>query len=63
MPLVWDLTKELTRWLTPEKLRTLNGSWRSQGGGHPDSQKQTGHTSYVPGGGSESEREPQHGHL
>jgi hypothetical protein len=36
MPLVWDLTTELTRWLTPEKLRTLNGSWRSQGGGHPD---------------------------
>jgi hypothetical protein len=36
MPLVWDLTTELTRWLTPEKLRTLNGSWRSQGGRQPD---------------------------
>ncbi len=34
MPLVWGLTKELTRWLTPDKLRTLNDSWRSHGSGH-----------------------------
>jgi hypothetical protein len=36
MPLVWDLTAELKAWLTPAKLRELNESWRSQGGGHPD---------------------------
>jgi hypothetical protein len=36
MPLVWDLTEELKRWLTPEKLRQLNVVWRAQGGGHPD---------------------------
>ena len=36
MPLVWDLTSELKKWLTPEKLRSLNESWRSQGGGYPD---------------------------
>jgi hypothetical protein len=36
MPLVWELTDELKKWLTPTKLRALNRSWRSQGGGHPD---------------------------
>lgn len=36
MPLVWELTNELKRWLTPEKLRALNESWRAQGGGYPD---------------------------
>ena len=36
MPLVWDLTAELKEWLTPDKLRWLNESWRSQGGGCPD---------------------------
>lgn len=36
MPLVWDLTKELKNWLTPEKLRELNEGWRTQGGGHSD---------------------------
>ena len=36
MPLVQDLTKEITNWLTPEKLRSLNLSWRSQGGGYHD---------------------------
>ncbi|GAA0781182.1 hypothetical protein GCM10009108_22240 [Castellaniella ginsengisoli] len=36
MPLVWELTKELKNWLTPEKLRTLNQGWRTQGGGYPD---------------------------
>ena len=36
MPLVWELTRELKRWLTPEKLRELNQGWRKQGGGKPD---------------------------
>ncbi len=36
MPLVGDLTTELKTWLTPEKLRSFNESWRSQGGGYPD---------------------------
>ncbi|MBB5427459.1 hypothetical protein HDG40_005638 [Paraburkholderia sp. JPY158] len=36
MPLVWELTRELKAWLTPEKLRELNRGWRQQGGGHPD---------------------------
>ena len=36
MPLVCELTSELTNWLTLEKLRTLNESWRSAGGGYPD---------------------------
>ncbi len=36
MPLVWDLTEEMKRWLTPEKLRQFNVGWRAQGGGHPD---------------------------
>ena len=36
MPLAWDLTSEIRAWLTPEKLRELNASWRSQGGGHSD---------------------------
>lgn len=34
MPLVWELTSELRRWLTPEKLRGFNASWHAQGGGH-----------------------------
>ncbi|MGN8108115.1 hypothetical protein ACTJLB_09005 [Paraburkholderia sp. 22098] len=37
MPLVWELTRELKAWLTPEKLRQFNHGWRQQGGGHPDS--------------------------
>lgn len=36
MPLVQGLTKEICNWLTPDKLRSLNVSWRSQGGGYPD---------------------------
>jgi hypothetical protein len=36
MPLVRDLTDELKAWLTPAKLRDLNTSWRSQGGGYSD---------------------------
>ena len=36
MPLVWDLTATLKEWLTPQKLRSFNDSWRSQGGGLPD---------------------------
>ena len=37
MPLASELTSELKRWLTPQKLRRFNESWRSQGGGYPDS--------------------------
>ena len=36
MPLVQGLTKEIGNWLTSEKLRSLNLSWRSQGGGYQD---------------------------
>ena len=36
MPLVWHLTMELKTWLTPEKLRSFNESWRLQGGGLSD---------------------------
>jgi hypothetical protein len=36
MPLVWDLTAEISAWLTPEKLRELNAGWRDQGTGNPD---------------------------
>lgn len=36
MPLVWELTRELKNWLTPDKLRQLNQGWRQQGGGYPD---------------------------
>lgn len=36
MPLVWELTQELKKWLTLEKLREFNRGWRMQGGGHPD---------------------------
>lgn len=36
MPLACGLTTELTNWFTPEKLRSLNESWRSRGGGYPD---------------------------
>ncbi|MGL6006090.1 hypothetical protein [Aeromonas sobria] len=37
MPLVWELTAEIRRWLTPEKLISFNESWKSQGGGwHED---------------------------
>jgi hypothetical protein len=31
MPLVWELTKELLTWLTPDKLRSFQKSWASQG--------------------------------
>ena len=33
MPLVWELTAEIRRWLTPEKLIAFNKNWKSQGGG------------------------------
>ncbi|MCX2842863.1 hypothetical protein Q2E61_14270 [Microbulbifer thermotolerans] len=33
MPLVWELTAEIRRWLTAEKLIALNKNWKSQGGG------------------------------
>ena len=36
MPLVDGLTKEILGWLTPEKLRSLNLTWRSQSGGYSD---------------------------
>jgi len=36
MPLVWELTDELRRWLTPEKFRSLNDHWRQQGEGFSD---------------------------
>lgn len=36
LPLVWELTDELKRWLTPAKLREFNEGWRVQGGGQPD---------------------------
>ncbi|MDR6411385.1 hypothetical protein [Paraburkholderia terricola] len=36
MPLVWDLTAEIKKWLTPDKLRQLNAGWRSQGTGYPE---------------------------
>jgi hypothetical protein len=36
MPLVWDLSAEIRAWLTPDKLRELNRSWRAQGSGNPD---------------------------
>ena len=37
MPLVRDVTATLKRWLTPDKFRSFNESWRSQGGGYPES--------------------------
>ena len=36
MPLTSELTKELTTWLTPAKLKYLNDVWRKQGGGYSD---------------------------
>ena len=36
MPLVWELDDEFKTFLTPEKLRTLNNQWRSNGSGYPD---------------------------
>lgn len=37
MPLAWELTAEIRRWLTPEKLISFNENWKSQGGGwHSD---------------------------
>lgn len=37
MPLVWDLTAEIKKWLTQKKLSWFNEQWRAQGGGYPDS--------------------------
>ena len=34
MPLVWELTSELRRWLTPAKFRELNEKWKTRGLGH-----------------------------
>ncbi len=34
LPIVWELTEEITSWLTPEKLRKFNQGWRDQGGGY-----------------------------
>lgn len=36
MPLVWELTAELKKWLTIEKLKLFNAGWREHGGGHSD---------------------------
>lgn len=33
MPLVWELTAEIRRWLTPEKLIGFNETWKLKGGG------------------------------
>jgi hypothetical protein len=33
MPLVWELTAEIRRWMTPTKLINLNENWKAQGGG------------------------------
>ena len=33
MPLVWDLTNQIKRWLTPDRLHSLNAGWHAQGGG------------------------------
>jgi len=30
LPLVWELTHEIKKWLTPEKLREFNRGWRVQ---------------------------------
>lgn len=34
MPLAFELTTELTNWLTPAKLRWLNNIWQQQGAGY-----------------------------
>ncbi|WP_333612703.1 hypothetical protein [Brevundimonas bullata] len=36
MPLVWELTEELKRWLTPKKLRQFNSNWTMHGSGLPE---------------------------
>lgn len=36
MPLVWELTAEIRRWMSPEKLTTLNETWKSRGCGWND---------------------------
>jgi hypothetical protein len=36
MPLVWELTSEITNWLTADKIRSLNAGWRTQAGGYSD---------------------------
>jgi hypothetical protein len=36
MPLVWELTAELRRWLTTEKLISFNQTWQQRGGGWCD---------------------------
>jgi hypothetical protein len=33
LPLAWELTDELRRWLTPEKLCKFNEDWRKHGQG------------------------------
>src|ERR1039457_6243586 len=36
MPLVWELTDEIKKWLTRTKLKELNDSWRNEGCGYSD---------------------------
>ncbi|WP_347883683.1 hypothetical protein [Pseudomonas aestiva] len=33
LPVVWELTKEIKRWLTPDKFKQLNAGWQGQGAG------------------------------
>lgn len=40
MPLVFELTRTLREWLTPQKFVELNTGWRSQGTGHSDRTQQ-----------------------
>jgi len=37
MPLVWELTGEFKKWLTPDKLKSFNQKWKSQGEGWSNS--------------------------
>ena len=36
MPLAWELTGEIKKWLTAEKIRELNAGWRAQNNGYSD---------------------------
>jgi hypothetical protein len=36
MPLAWELTGEIKKWLTAAKIRELNTGWRAQGSGFSD---------------------------
>jgi hypothetical protein len=36
MPLAWELTGEIKKWLTAKKIRELNAGWRAQDNGYSD---------------------------